>query len=75
MEKISEEDEKILSSFDLSFAELQKISQAMDNENVTVDEISRYAKRCLPLIRACKQKLTDAQEDIKLLVKELEIED
>ncbi len=66
------EDQKIYESFDLSFAELQKISQAMDDDNISVDKMSEYAKRCLPLIKACKKKLADAQDDIQLLIKELE---
>ncbi|MCQ2975223.1 MAG: exodeoxyribonuclease VII small subunit [Bacteroidales bacterium] len=72
MKKNTEFDEKILKSFDLSFEKLQQISQAMEDENVSVDDMAIYAKQCLPLIKACKNKLAETQVDIDLLVKELE---
>ena len=60
------------SSFDRSYAELERISKELENTEISVDLMSDYAKECLPLVRACKEKLTLTQNDIDLLMKELE---
>lgn len=61
-------------SFDRNFAELERISKELENTEISVDLMSDYAKECLPLVRACKEKLTLTQNDVDLLMKELETE-
>lgn len=61
-----------VTSFDRSYAELERISKELENTEISVDLMSDYAKECLPLVRACKEKLTLTQNDIDLLVKELD---
>ena len=61
-----------VASFDRNYAELERISKELENADISVDLMSDYAKECLPLVRACKEKLTLTQNDIDLLMKELE---
>ena len=61
-------------SFDKSFAELERINKELENSDISVDLMSDYAKECLPLVRACKEKLSLTQADVDLLMKELENE-
>ncbi len=61
-------------SFDQSFAELERINKELENTEISVDLMSDYAKECLPLVRTCKEKLSLTQKDVDLLMKELENE-
>ena len=63
-----------VASFDQSYAELERISKELENTEISVDLMSDYAKECLPLVKACKEKLTLTQNDVDLLMKELETE-
>ena len=55
--------DEILGSYDKSFAELEKIEQELENPEISVDKLSELADRSLPLIRSCKSKLLEAQEE------------
>ena len=57
--------DEILGSYDKSFAELE-------NPEISVDKLSELADRSLPLIRSCKSKLLEAQENVDKILKEAE---
>ncbi len=67
--------DEILSSYDKSFAELEKIEQELENPEISVDRLSELADRSLPLIRSCKSKLLEAQENVDKILKEVESND
>lgn len=64
--------DEILASYDLSFAELEKIEKALENPEISVDDLSEMAKKCIPLIRACKDKLRETQDSVDQILKEVE---
>ena len=64
--------DEILSSYDLSFAELQKIEKSLENPEISVDSMSELAERCLPLIKACKAKLSETQANVEKILNEVE---
>lgn len=55
-----------------AFAELQKIVNDMENEEIDVDELSEKVKRAGILIKFCKEKLTSTEGDVNKILKELE---
>ena len=62
--------DEILSSYDKSFAELERIEKELENPEIPVDRLSELADRCIPLIRSCKRKLIETQESVDRLLKE-----
>ena len=64
--------DEILGSYDKSFAELEKIEKELENPEISVDRLSELADRCLPLIKSCKGKLLEAQENVDKILKEAE---
>jgi exodeoxyribonuclease VII small subunit len=64
--------EEILSSYDKSFAELEKIEKELENPEISVDKLSELAQRCLPLIKSCKNKLQETQDNVDMILKEVE---
>lgn len=67
--------DEFLGSYDKSFAELEKIEQELENPEISVDRLSELADRSLPLIRSCKSKLLEAQENVDKILKEVESND
>ena len=64
--------DEILVSYDKSFAELEKIEQELENPEISVDRLSELAERSLPLIKSCKSKLLEAQENVDKILTEAE---
>lgn len=64
--------DEILSSYDKSFAELERIEKELENPEISVDRLSELADRSLPLIKSCKSKLIEAQENVDKILKEAE---
>ncbi len=64
--------DEILGSYDKSFAELERIEKELENPEISVDKLSELADRSLPLIRSCKSKLLEAQENVDKILKEAE---
>ena len=42
----------------------------MESDELDIDQMSEQLKRAQTLIKVCKDKLTKADEDIKLILKE-----
>ena len=64
--------DEILGSYDKSFAELEKIEKELENPEISVDRLSELAERSLPLIKSCKSKLLEAQENVDKILTEAE---
>lgn len=55
-----------------AFDELQHIVEEMEGGQITVDELSDRVKRAALLIKICKAKLTETEEDVKKILSDLE---
>lgn len=58
--------------YDDAFDELQQIVTALEDGDISVDELSSKIKRASELIQLCKKKLTTTEEDVSKILKELE---
>jgi exodeoxyribonuclease VII small subunit len=54
-----------------AFEELQLLVRKMENAEISVDELAEMIKRATLLINICKKKLTDTEEEVKLLLEKL----
>ena len=54
-----------------AFEELKKIVSAVEQKEISVDELAGKVKRALHLIRMCKAKLDNAEEDVHQIEKEV----
>lgn len=55
-----------------AFKELQQIVTDLEEGEVNVDELSEKVKRATQLIAVCKSKLTETEEDVNKILKDLE---
>jgi exodeoxyribonuclease VII small subunit len=55
-----------------AFDELQQIVQDIEEGQISVDELSLKVKRASEMIKICKTKLTQTEEDVNQILKELE---
>src|ERR1700733_4291332 len=55
-----------------AFQELQEIVLEIEQGEISVDELSEKVKRAAILIKICKTKLTNTEEDVSKILKELE---
>jgi exodeoxyribonuclease VII small subunit len=58
-------------SYTAAFEELQKIVSEIEKGEISVDELSEKVKRAAQLIKICKSKLTDTEEDVNRILQEL----
>ncbi|MBK7129895.1 MAG: exodeoxyribonuclease VII small subunit [Crocinitomicaceae bacterium] len=54
-----------------SFEELQDIVQDIENGEISVDILSEKVKRAAELIKVCRKKLTETEEDVARILKDL----
>lgn len=66
-------DKKI--SYTDAFKELQDIVSALEEGEISVDELSEKVKRAAWLIKICQSKLTVTEEDVNNILKALESPD
>lgn len=59
-------------SYQDAFEELKQIVIDLEEGEVNVDELSEKVKRATQLIAVCKSKLTETEEDVNKILKELE---
>lgn len=59
-------------SYQDAFEELKQIVTDLEEGEVNVDELSEKVKRATQLIAVCKSKLTETEEDVNKILKELE---
>lgn len=55
-----------------AFEELQEIVLEIEQGEISVDELSEKVKRAAVLIKICKAKLSNTEEDVARILKELE---
>jgi len=55
-----------------AFEELQEIVSEIEQGEISVDELSAKVKRAALLIKICKDKLTNTEEDVNKILKELD---
>lgn len=55
-----------------AFEELQTIVNDIEEGEISVDELSVKVKRASELIRVCKKKLTETEEDVNQILQELD---
>ncbi len=51
--------------------ELEEIVSSIENEDVNVDELSVKVKRAAELIKICKNKLHNTEEEVNNILKEI----
>jgi len=54
-----------------AFEELQLLVRKMENAEIQVDALAEMIKRATLLINICKKKLTDTEEEVKVLLEKL----
>lgn len=59
-------------SYTDAYEELQEIVSAIEEGEISVDELSQKVKRAALLIKICKSKLSATEEDVSKILKELE---
>lgn len=55
-----------------AFEELQQIVTEIEEGSISIDDLSEKVKRAALLIKVCKAKLTNTEEDVNQILKELE---
>lgn len=55
-----------------AFDELQRIVAEIEQGEISVDELSEKVKRATQLIKICKTKLSNTEEDVNKILKELD---
>ena len=56
--------------YEAALAEIQSIVSKMENDELDVDQMSVQLKRAQELIKFCKDKLTQTDEEIKKILAE-----
>lgn len=59
-------------TYQQAFEELQQIVTDLEVGEVNVDELSVKVKRATKLIAVCKAKLTETEEDVHRILKDLD---
>lgn len=55
-----------------AITELEAIVEEIENEDISVDDLSKKVKRASELIRLCKTKLTKTEQEVNEVLKEIE---
>jgi exodeoxyribonuclease VII small subunit len=58
-------------SYDASFEELQEIMQDLQEDEISVDELTAKVKRAAELLKICIQILRDTEKNVCDLIKDL----
>lgn len=56
--------------YEAAFAEIQTIVRRMENDELDIDQMSEQLKRAQQLIKLCKDKLNETDEEIKKILAE-----
>ena len=54
-----------------AITELEELVQGIENNETNVDELSQKVKRASELIKICKQKLHQTEEEVNNILKEI----
>lgn len=59
-------------SYNEAMAEIEEILEKIENEELDVDELAEKVKRVSSLLKTCKDKLTQTNEQVEQILKEME---
>lgn len=59
-------------TYSQAIAELEKIVQEMQSEECSIDNLSQYTAQSLELLKLCKSKLMNTDEELKKILAEIE---
>ena len=58
-------------TYTAAFEELKEIVDQLENDNVSVDELTEKMKRATVLMKICRDKLTKTEKEINKTIEEL----
>ncbi len=58
-------------TYTTAFEELKEIVDQLENDNVSVDELTEKMKRATVLMKICRDKLTKTEEEVNKTIEEL----
>ncbi|MGZ5248111.1 MAG: exodeoxyribonuclease VII small subunit [Flavitalea sp.] len=58
--------------YEEAYRELQQITEEIENETVSVDDLAEKVKRASELIRLCQNKLKSAETEVSNIIKNME---
>lgn len=58
-------------SYTAAFEELKEIVDQLENDNISVDELTEKMKRATVLMKICRDKLTKTEEEVNKTIAEL----
>lgn len=64
--------EKKKQTYAQAIAELEEIVSKLQNNECEIDELRSYTNRALFLLRFCKEKLFETDEEVKKILEELD---
>ncbi|MCK3685706.1 exodeoxyribonuclease VII small subunit [Maribellus sp. YY47] len=59
-------------SYSEAMAEIEEILEKIESEELDVDELAEKVKRVSSLLKTCKDKLTQTNEQVEQILKEME---
>ncbi|WP_010665370.1 exodeoxyribonuclease VII small subunit [Marinilabilia salmonicolor] len=59
-------------TYNQALSEIEEILEKMENEELDVDELSEKVKRVSELVRFCRNKLKNTEEEVEKVLKEME---
>ncbi len=59
-------------TYEEAYRELQQITEDIENESVSVDDLAAKVKRASELIRLCHDKLKSAETEVSNIIKNME---
>jgi exodeoxyribonuclease VII small subunit len=59
-------------TYNQAIGEIEEILDKMENEELDVDELSDKVKRVSELVRFCRNKLKNTEEEVEKVLKEME---
>lgn len=61
-------------TYSLAYEELENIIQEIEDEEISIDDLSAKVKRASVLLKFCKEKLRATEEDINTILGDTEME-
>ncbi len=58
-------------TYTAAFEELKEIVDQLENDNVSVDELTEKMKRATMLMKICRDKLTKTEEEVNKTIEDL----
>ena len=62
-------------TYNEAVSEIEDILQRMENEELDVDELSTKVKRVSELVRFCRDKLKNTEDEVEKVLKEMDGEE